>query len=231
MNLSAIKKDTHFLAGSTSATYWDIDLTRNLNIALAETATKIWESDGGWAFDSTTNTDSPVAYKTMGNLSAVYTIPTTALRIKQVEVKDQLGDWHKLSPITYEQIVGSPEEYNSAGGMPTEYALEGNEIRLFPPPVSGNVTLTSGIAVRLSREVTPFAVSATSTIPGFATPYHRLLSVAAALDFTRDDANRKYLQGLQARLQNGLVKFYSKRAEEFPTVINPAGRRFRRQYE
>lgn len=230
MNIGQIKKDVHFLLGSTSATYFDLDITRNINIAYQDVTRLIWESDGGWAFDDSNNTDSPKATKTLGNLSGTYTIPTTALRIEQVEIKDNGGNWSKLNPISYHEITTSPESYQSQGGLPTEYALEGNEIRLFPPPFSGNVTLVSGMALRLSRAVTEFAASASSTTPGFATSFHRILSYGAAVDFTQDQNQRQNFLLLKQRLEQGLVRFYGKRAEENPTGINPATKKRWRNY-
>lgn len=230
MNIGQIKKDTNFLLGSTSAVYYDTDLTRNLNIAYQDVARLIWESDGGWSFDDNNNTDSPKVTKTLGNLSATYTVPTTAFRIEQIEIKDSGGNWSKLKPTSYHAITGSPEAYNSTGGLPTEYALEGNEIRLFPPPFSGNVTLVSGMALRISRSVTEFAVSASSTTPGFATPFHRLLSFAAAIDFTQDDKMKQSLVLMKQRLEQGLVRFYNKRSEENMTRMFPATKRRWRQY-
>ncbi len=231
MTLSAIKLDTHFLAGSTSATYWAANMVRNINIEYSDVCRLIWESDGTWNFDDSNNGTAPVAYRTVANASASYTVPTTAMRIEAIEIKDNTGTWQKLKPITLAELTVSPENYLTGGGIPTQYMLEGNEIRLFPPPGTGSVTMSSGMAVRLSREVTLFGVSATSTVPGFGpSVFHRLLSCAAALDFTQDENQRKYLQMMKSRLENGLIRFYSKRADELRASIQPSGRRRWQKY-
>jgi hypothetical protein len=228
MNFIQIDADTHFLAGSTSASYSPINMRRNHNIANQNVATLIWESSG--SFDDSNNTDSPVAYRTLANLSATYTIPTTALRIKGIEVKDSSGVYQKLSPVSLTELNVSPDNYMTGSGMPTQYMLEGNEIRLFTAPGTGSVTMASGMAIRLSRVGTEIPVSATTAEPGFASPFHRILSYAAAIDFTKDEQQRKFLVAQRTRLENGLIRFYSKKNVEYKTAIRPANKKVWRNY-
>ena len=221
MTEAELKADVNFLCGSTSATYLNSDKVRNMNIAYQNVARLIWESDGAWAYDDSNNTDTAIAYRTIANASASYLIPTTALRIKDVEVKNANGDWFVMKPITLDEMKISPEEFLTGTGMPLYYQLEGNEIRLFPTPGTGFTTMSSGMAVRLSRAVTEMGVSATSTVPGFATPFHRILSYSAAIDFCQDPQQRQFLAVQKDRLEKGLTRFYSKRAEDIPVRIRP----------
>lgn len=230
MNVSEIKSDINFLCGSTSATYVNSDKMRNVNVKYHDVARLIWESDGTWAFDDKNNTDAPVAYRTMANASANYLVPTTALRIKDVEIKNANGDWFVMKPTTLDKMRISPEEYLTGTGMPLYYWMEGNEIRLFPAPGTGYTTMSSGMLVRLSRDVTELGVSATTSTPGFATPFHRILSYAAAIDFTQDPQQRQFLAVQLDRLEKGLTRFYSKRAEQEPSRLTPASKRNWRQY-
>lgn len=228
MNITQLDQDVDFLCGSTSATYTPTDKRRNMNIHYQDTARLIWESSGG--FDDTNNTDGPVAYRTLGNLSASYTIPTTALRIKGIEVRDSTGTLQKLRPIKLGDLTVSPDNYLTGSGMPTEYMVEGNEIRLFPAPATDSVTMASGMAVRLSRAVTELPVSATTETPGFATPFHRILSLATAVDFTQDKDQAARLEGQKTKLQQGLTRFYSKHIEEYKSILKPSGKNRWRQY-
>lgn len=221
MTIEDIRKDIDFLCGSTSATYYTSHKHRNITNAYRDVCTLIWQSDGGWHYDDSNNTDSPVAYKTLANASASYVVPTTALRIKQVEVKDSGSVWQKLKPITLDEIPNSPEQFITGGGMPIYYMLEGNEIRLFPAPATNSVTMASGMVVRLSRDVTPLGASAVSTTPGFPAPFHKILSYSAALDFVQDNVQRQFFLAQKDRLEKGLIKFFSKRADELPAVIKP----------
>jgi hypothetical protein len=232
MNLSQLKADVDFLCGTTSASYSDTNKVRNMNIAYHDVARTIWESDGTWAFDDANNGGTtPVAYRTIANASATYLIPTTALRIEGVEIKNANGDWTKLTPINYQELYVSPEEYLTGTGLPLKYMLEGNEIRLFPAPGTGYTTMSSGLAVRLNRAVTEFATTATTAEPGFAVPFHRILSYAAAIDFTQDDRQREFLVAQKARLEKGLVRFYSNRWDEGKSILKPSSKRNRIKYE
>ena len=230
MNVTNIKSDIDFLCGSTSGTYPDADKIRNVNIAYQDVARIIWESDGDWSFDDKNNTDAPRAYRTMSSLSASYLIPTTALRVEGIEVEDANSYWHKLKPISYADFTSSPEEYLTGGGLPMFYRLEGNEINLYPAPKTGDVTMSSGMMVRLSRLVTELAVTATTTTPGFADPFHRILSLAAAIDFEQNAEHRKFLAQQKDRIEKGLTRFYSKRGAEYKTKIKPASKKRWKSY-
>jgi len=230
MNITNLDADVHFLCGSTSATYPVADIRRNMNIAYQDVARQIWESDGTWSFDDANNTDLPVAYRTMADASGTYLIPTTAQRVEQVEIKDGNANWVKLKPISNQDLVISPEEYLTGGGTPLYYMLQGTQIRLFPAPATGDVTMSSGMAVRLARNVTEIAVTATTTTPGFATPFHRILSLAVSIDFVRDPGDRQLLAVQKDNLERAMATFYSKRGEEYKTRIKPAGKSRWKQY-
>lgn len=221
MNLSDIKSDVNFLCGTTSGTYPDADKVRNLNLHYQRIATLIWQSDGTWNYDDNNNSDTPIAYRTIANASASYLMPTSVLRVRQVEIKDANSDWQVLTPITYEEMGVSPEEYMTGGGTPAKYLLDGTQIRLFPTPQTGYVTMTSGLAVRLSRAPTEFAVTATTTTPGFPSAFHRILSLSTALDFVRDNQDRVFLLEQKDRLEKGLVRFFSGRSDDHPSVLKP----------
>lgn len=232
MDIQTIDADIDFLCNSTSASYPTTSKRRNENIEYHRVATLIWQSDGTWNFDDANNSTTPIAYRTIANASANYLIPTTALRVEDVEIKDSGGAWTRLKAISLDDMGGlSPEAYMLGGGLPTQYMLEGNEIRLFPTPATGFITTTSGMAVRLSRAVTEIAVTATTTIPGFAVPFHRILSFAAAIDFIQDQEQKKFLLIQRDRLEKSMINFYSKRADDYKTRITPGGRRRQRQYQ
>lgn len=231
MNVANLKLDTHFLCGSTSATYPDISLVRNLNVAYNDIARIIWESDGGWSYDDSNATSLPVAKTTLVHNQQDYSLPSTTQRVHRIEVKDASGNWIKLKPIDQGEIsVALPEVLGGSAGCPVYYDLVGRSIMLYPTPASGFVTLASGMAVYVDRDVTEFAVTATTTEPGFAVSFHRILSYAAAIDFTQDENQRRFLINQKDRLEKGLTRFYSKRNEEFKDSIKPKSKRLWRQY-
>lgn len=230
MNISQLKSDTHFLCGSTSASYPDADLIRNINIAYQDVARLIWSSAGGWQFDDSNSTTLPIARTTMVHNQQDYTLPSTTQKVEQVVVKDVGGYWNKLQPFDIHDTTIAPEEYMDSAGLPLYYDLIGRSIMLYPRPSSAYCTLASGLGVYVSRDVSEFAVTATSSVPGFATPFHRILSYAAAIDFTQDQNERNLLVQIKDRLEKGLVQFYSKREVEGATEIKPRHRQYWRQY-
>ncbi len=122
-------------------------------------------------------------------------------------------------------------EYMETPGMPTNYELMGRSILLYPAPSDDYVTLASGMAVYVDRDVTLFTTASTTASPGFAPQFHRILSLGASLDFEKDDAQRKLLLIQKQELTDGLKRFYNSREQERRAEIRPASRRYRRTYE
>ncbi len=230
MNIGTIKSDVNFLARCTSATFPDADKVRSINIAYQDIARLIWESADGWQYNDGTAGGNPVVKTSLTHNTQDYTIPSTAQRIHEIAIEDNSGNWHKLRPIDWADITSAPQEFLKTPGLPIYYNLAGRTVSFYPIPASGSVTLSSGIAFFIDRDVTEFNVTATTTVPGFATPFHRLLSYAAALDFSQDAPDRELLVAQISRMKNSLTRFYSKRAVEMKTQIKPAGKRRWRQY-
>lgn len=230
MNVTQLLAETDFNCGSTSATFPVSDKIRLFNNAYHDVARLIWSSDSTYTWDESNYTDGPVATRTVANASATYLIPTTAIRIRGVEIKDAGGNWYKLTPLDYSTLDVSPESYLTGTGLPVQYSIQGNEIRLFPAPGTGYVTMSSGMAVRLSRNVTEIATSATTMTPGFPASFHPILSYAASMAFTQDDKQRQFLAVQKDRLEKGLTNFYGHRVNDYKSAIRPSGRRNWRQY-
>lgn len=231
MTISEIDSDIDFLCGSTSATYSPTNKRRNINIAYRDVARIIWESDGGWHYDDSNATTLPKAYTTLVHNQQDYTIPTTAMRVNRVEIMDGSGNWIKLQPLDPQEVhTGLPELLGGSGGTPVYYELTGRSLLLYPTPLSSSVTTTNGLMLYVDRDVTSFPVSATTSEPGFAAPFHRILSYAASIDFTQDPNQRQFLALQKERMEQAMVRFYSKRAPEVKTKIKPGARRAWRKY-
>lgn len=231
MTVSELDSDIDFLCGSTSATYSPTNKRRNMNIAYREVARIIWESDGGWKYDDTNATTLPKVYTSLVHNQQDYTIPTTALGVHRVEILDGGGNWIKLQPLDPQEVFsGLPEVLGGSGGTPVYYQLNGASLLLYPTPLSSAVTTTNGLMLYIDRDVTSLAVSATTTEPGFAAPFHRILSYAASIDFTQDPNQRQFLAVQKDRIEQGMIRFYSKRAPEVKTSLKPGARRAWRKY-
>lgn len=231
MTISELDADIDFLCGSTSATYSSTNKRRNMNIAYRDVVRIIWESDGGWHFDDSNATTLPKAYTTMVHNQQDYTLPTDAMRINRIEVLDGSGNSLKLRPLDPNEVTsGLPEFLGGSPGTPLYYELVGRSILLYPTPSSASVTLTNGLTVYTDRDITDIAVTATTSSPGFASPFHRILSYAAAIDFTQDSNLKQNWAFQKERLEEGMRRFYSKRAPEIKTTIKPGGRKRWRGY-
>jgi hypothetical protein len=231
MNIQEIDNDVDFLCGSTSASYPVADKRRNENIAYQDVARLIWQSAGGWQFDDSNATTLPVARTTLVHNQQDYTLPSTCQRVEEVVVKDSGGTWNKLKPFDIHDTTIAPEEYMGDSGMPIYYDLIGRSIMLYPTPSSAYCTMASGMGVYVNRDVTEFPVTAgTGYTPGFATPFHRILSYATAIDFTQDNSERNLLVQLKTRLEQGLINFYAKRDVENTPSIKPRSKKLWRQY-
>lgn len=230
MNYTQLVQDTHFLCGSTSASYPSGDVNRNINIAYQDVARLIWSSAGGWQFDDSNATTLPIAKTTMVHNQQDYSLPSTCQRVEEVVVKDSSGNWSELRPFDIHDSTIAPEEYMETAGLPLYYDLIGRSVMLYPKPSSAYCTLASGLGVYISRDVTEFPTTASSASPGFATPFHRILSIAAAIDFVQDQNERQLLIAQKANIEKNLIGFYSKRDVEQEIRIKPRQRRQWRQY-
>jgi hypothetical protein len=231
MNVSALDVDIDFLCGSTSATYSPTNKRRNMNIAYHDVARVIWESDGGWNYDDTNASNLPHAYTTLIHNQQDYSLPSTTPRIERIEVLDSSGNYIKLNPLDKQEVTtGLPEFLGGNAGLPLYYEMVGRSILLYPTPHSAHVTETAGLNIYVQREVTDLAVTATSTEPGFPEPFHRILSYAAAIDFTQDKDQRNFLVRQKEQLTQAMIRFYSKRGAEIKTKIKPGGRKKWRNY-
>lgn len=217
MNVLQLKQDVYFLVGATSATYLNADLIRNMNVAYQNVATLIWQSADGWQYND------GVIKSTLTHSTQDYTIPTTSQLINRIEIKDNNGTWRKLQPIDIHDVSIAMPEFEKTPSLPIYYDLHGTTVSFYPAPSSASVTLSSGMALYVNKDVTEFGVSATTTIPAFASSFHRILSYAAAIDFVQDKTERDRLVVLKTNLERNLINLYSRRNVERPSRIKPGG--------
>ena len=226
-------QDVDFLCGSTSASYAVADKTRNINVAYNSVSRLIWDAADDWQYDDSNATDLPKVLRTMGHASASYQVPSTSQRIERVEAKSSDGNWRKLIPIDYRDITVSLDEYHETAGMPIYYDLVGNYLTLYPAPSSAYATLSSGLTLRVSRDVTEFPTTATTTSPGFAKQFHRILSISASMDYLGvvDQSQVRLLAQMKDGIEKAIKQFYSSRQAESRTQVRPYGKRRWRQYQ
>ena len=233
-NKTGLVEDVDFLCGTTSASYPLVQKVRNINNAYHDVTRMIWEAQDGWQFDDENRTDLPKITTTLTSGTGDYRVPalSTVIRhVKGIDIQDSNGNWSKLQSMDYNDATIAWDELDKTDGMPRYYDLEGGYIRLKPAPSSDYVTTSSGMIVWISRDAVEFTTASTTSIPGFATQFHKILSLSAAIDFTRDASEQRLFVQLKDRLEKGLKEFYNSRNVERRISLRPFNKKFHRQYE
>ena len=222
-NADLISDITFLLAGIDTNAFTLKDRTRCVN----ETYRKVWgwifESYGGWQFVDDNTSYNPYAAQNLTSGTSLYALPTAALTVKGVEVQNSGGIWMKMVPIATEQVQGVDSQgdfLQTANGVPHYYSLYGDVVKLYPAP---NYTVSNGIRVYFDEDIAVFLSSDTTKVPGFVSPFHRALSVGAALDFAIARSKKDKVASLSALFmdyERRIKQFYSQRyAEMFPPRI------------
>ena len=225
-----IMEEIDFLCGTTNSSYALADKTRNVNRAYEDVIRLIWECVDNWEYDDSNKTDLPIATTTLVHGQQNYAVPSTAQKIYGVDVKDSAGNYQKLNPIKPYDMGMARTEYAETNGLPTHYDLMGNSVFLYPPPSSADVTLAAGLKVYFDRTPTLFTTASTTASPGFADPFHRILSYSATIDYEKNPQKLQQFVIDRQRLIDGLKRFYGVRNVEEATLLNSSNRKYWRQY-
>lgn len=228
-NLTGIVEDITFLLGLDTNAFSLKDRTRCVNERYRAILQTIFECSGGWKFmdDNTSDASTGVPYadQTITSGTGLYVLPTGSLTIDGVEIKNSGGTWERLTPISHEDFLnmGGDALFNS-NSTPRYYMLQGDVLRLLSTP---NYTQAASLRIFFSQDISTFAYTDTTKVPGFAVMFHRMLSVGAALDYAMTRAG---MESKAANLSNvwndymfRLREFYSKRFKDMsPGRIRPA---------
>ena len=146
-------------------------ITRMVNAADREIWAVIFEAYGGWQFDDSNQSDLPTAWADLVASQGKYTIPTDAITVRQVSIKDESGFWHDIDAITTEDIhnISTGAEFYNTAGTPKYYRLVSNVIELYPAP---SYSQSQSMRVQFDRGMVGFASDATTATPGYASEFH-----------------------------------------------------------
>lgn len=208
-----IVSDIDYLAGTNSTSYAIADKTRNANLAYDHVVSLILQADANWEWDDTNHTDLPIATATLTSGQQDYAINTTYLKVLRIAIKDTSGNYYYLDSIDDHDLVNR-ELMDREAGRPTAYKKLANSIILDRAP---DYTASAGIKIYFQRTVDYFTTSDTTQKPGFAEPYHRLISLGAAKDYCAVNDMPKRLMTLEkeiAKMEKDLVAFYSQRSKD-----------------
>mgnify|MGYP001571696632 CR=1 FL=1 len=205
------------------------DITRNCNFAVDKVVSLIFRSDSRWQWDDINNTDLPIGTTNLVSGQVDYAIATTHLKIHKVRIKDSSGNWVSLTSVDRGELTDG--QLTATAGDPKRYDKVGNSIYLYPTP---NYSSSNGLEVQFQRGGSYFIYTDTTKEPGFASQFHRLISLYAALDYCETNQIIGKVNMIKAKIGNPpdptsglvgtglegeLVIFYSQRAgDEKPSL-------------
>lgn len=190
---------------------------------------KIWHtiftSNGNWQYDDSNKTDLPFGATDIVSGTSAYALPSEALTIKRIELKDSNGDWFRLSPITLEE-VDTIGEFQTDAGTPKFYRLVNGTAVVYPTP---NYNSTGGFKVSFDRASVDFATTDTTKTPGFASPYHSILPTGMTIAWLKTKINSQFavqqiniLTQDYLKLEKNLKEFYGKRFKDKIPMVGRA---------
>lgn len=189
--------------------------TRYINTRYRVIRHWIFETLNAWKFDDGNETDLPQATTNLNSGQATYQVPSDALEVERMEVKDSNGNWFEITPLVLQDIDGGVDEFLSTDGVPKYYKLSGETIELFP---ASNYDSTNGLKIYFTRDIVEFATSDTTKEPGFASPYHNALAVGGSLEWMEmkraSHPSTAILRNRWAELETEIKNFYSNRFKD-----------------
>ena len=213
---------TNDLANTDNVVYPLVQKTRAANKTLRKIWSWIFEAYGGWIYDDSNNIDFPIATTQIVSSQQDYSIPSEALIVNDLEVKDSSGNWYDLKPITSEEIdkLQAEKEFFKTNGLPIYYLMISGSFKLFPTP---NYTQAASLRISFDRGATTFTSGDTTKTPGFVSQFHDAVAIGMALEWAREKGLNDLLQGLYAdwrRYELDIKKFYTVRYyEKYPKRI------------
>ena len=217
MTIADLNSEARSLVDADSTSYIAADLLRRINAAYEEVVGLILGADGLWQFDDTNYTSFPIATTTLVAGQKDYTFNSAHLEIEGVSVLKADGIWSKLIPIDDQHQIGvDPAEFLKTDALPIYYDKQGRSLVLYPGPASGDVTLAAGLKVFFKRTAdlyTSAQVTTGTKEPGFASPYHVILSYMAALPYAQSYKKDRvpFINLKIQELKKGILEHYGRR--------------------
>lgn len=219
-NSLGLIQDITFITGAGLSQYEIEDRTRNINNWYLQVASWIFEADGRWQWDDANQTDRPCAttnlvkdQKGYGILSASPSAGKDWLEIERVEITDENGEEREIRPIDQTDLEGiALDEFMDSSGKPEYFDFRGGSVYLYP---ASNYNKDDSLTIYFKRSPLVFSSTDTTKTPGFATPFHKLLSLGASYDWAlaKGDTNVDRIRQEIEVLKQNLKNFYSKRSK------------------
>ena len=210
----------------------DASRLKEITAMINEENHRIWAfiflSSGNWQYDDGNYTNLPSGASDLVSGTAKYALPSEALTVQRIEVKDANGSFYQLTPITKEMINGEAvDEFMKEDGQPSFYRLVNGTAEIFPAP---NYSSTGGFKVYFDRGSVDFVTSDTTKTPGFASEFHGWLPLKTSITWLEiKQPQSPTLAGFRLKDQKyelDVKKFYGLRFKDLKPRISRAYQSF-----
>ena len=205
--------------------------TNLINRALDKVTYELLSSSNTWQWDDYNRTDFPEAVTPLVSGQEDYPLDVTHLVVREVQVKDESGQWYKLQPIdetTLDLTTNSTalEQRFSEDGQPKYFDMVSNSIILYPAP---NYSQADSLKLKTQRGHEYFVTTDTTKTPGFASIFHGVVSTVACADWAiiNNHDNAKNLVELSDRAIKTLSEFQLSRQKNRNNRVIPKYKRNR----
>lgn len=176
----------------------------------------IIENDGRWQHDDTSYTTEAVYLTALVSGQRQYTIDPAHVKILQIRLKDEAGNWSILRPIDFndpEAFRFRQETTPASVGEPHWYDKRGDQIILYPTP---DYSQADSVEVTVQRIPNYFVYTDTTKEVGISGLFHRYLSLGASMEYAVANSlgNKNDLMELFKMEEDRIKTHYSRRSRD-----------------
>jgi len=168
--------------GTNSTSYTLASKARAATEAMKIIWNWIFNAYGGWIFDDYNNTTFAESTTNLVANQVDYSFPADMAYLKGLAYQNSGGTWNKIKAITYDQIPNAEAEFYKTASTPLFYRPISNSVKLYPP---ANFSVTNGLKLYWSRDMTSFLPTDTTKTPGFDTVLHDGVATFMELKFAK----------------------------------------------
>jgi len=227
-NETGVVQEVYEITETDSSSYTLKSMARRANRWIYRVGTWMFKSSPDWKWIDSNNTNPSIATQTLVDNKDEYTIPTLALAISGVSILNSSGDAEQLTYITEEEIKHrglNIDDYQTTKGVPEEYTLIGNKVRLFPAADSSQVTTGDGFRLHLEMQsIDELTSSDTTQTMGLPENLEMIIPLGVAHDWfiTHDPEKALSLRGEIETMKRDIEEFMRLRNTEVDTKITPS---------
>ena len=209
---------------SSTASYTVAEKTADINLALANVWSMIFECGGTWQFDDYNHTDYPIITTDLvsGQRDYAFTSDGSSnliLDIYKVMVAGADGIYREIYPVDQQSPNNAVTNVDTfingqdKTGTPTRYDKTANGIFLDLIP---NYNLTNGLKVFINREGSYFTTSDTTKKAGFSGLFHEYLALRPSYQYAYRNSlkNEARLEREMFKIETAIRKHYGNRERD-----------------